>query len=67
MIKQLLEKSKVKEYSHGAFGEPETHYRIDHQIFAELIINKCVDIIKKHQDECSTSDKIIKEIYREFR
>jgi hypothetical protein len=45
-IKELKQKAQVKVYSHGAFGEDETYYRLDEDKFAELIIQECINIFE---------------------
>lgn len=45
-IRELKQKAQVKVYSHGAFGEDETYYRLDEDQFAELIIQECVEVLR---------------------
>ena len=45
-IKELKQKAQVKVYSHGAFGEDETYYRLNTDKFAELIIQECVEVLR---------------------
>lgn len=49
-IEKLKQEAQIKVYSHGAFGEDETYYRLDADKFAELIILECANFVAD-QDE----------------
>lgn len=46
-INKLKQKSQVKIYSHGAFGEDEINYKLDTEKFAELIIKECIRLVSE--------------------
>lgn len=57
-IEELKQKSQIKMYSHGAFGENETYYKLDPDKFAKLIIEECIEVFKLETERYIKSDQI---------
>jgi hypothetical protein len=49
-ILELADQSTVQEGSHGAFGEPTINEYVDLEKFAELIVQKCIELAGNHYD-----------------
>lgn len=47
-IESIKEAAMVEVRSHGAFGESERYYRLDEDLFAELLIKECARLIDGH-------------------
>jgi hypothetical protein len=49
-IRELAERATIQEGSHGAFGEPTINEYVDLEKFAELIVQKCIELAGNHYD-----------------
>jgi hypothetical protein len=64
-IQELKQQAQRKVISHGAFGETETYWQLDTDLFAKLIIQECLHIVGDG-GEFASRPKLVEQIERHF-